>query len=368
MEVPFVDLLPQTQEIEHEFSERTKQFLSSSSFIGGDEVNKFESDFANRIGVGHCVSVGSGTAALEVGLKMFGIGEGDEVITAANSWISSSEAISMVGGKPVFADVDPDFYCLDLNDVERRLTPKTKAIVPVHLYGEMVDMNGLMQLAEKHNLLVLEDCAQSHFSELNGKKAGSFGHAAAFSFYPSKNLGAFGDAGALITDDNKLADRLRMFANHGGLKKNEHLIEGTNSRLDTLQAIVLNAKLKHIEKWNEMRIQAASLYSELLSDVKEIVCPKVRSNSVHTYHLYVIQAENRDELMEYLRSKSVQCALHYPQILPLLPAYQGFEHTPYDFPVAYKLQQRILSLPMFPHITEEQICYVVDRIKSFYSN
>ena len=368
MKVPFVDLSRQTKEIEVEVREEINRLMRDSRFVGGRPVDEFELQFAKMAGVEYCVSVGSGTAALEIALKMLGIGAGDEVITAANSWISSSESISTVGAKPVFADVEPDFYCLDIADVERKITDRTKAIIPVHLYGQMAEMESLLELADKHNLLILEDAAQAHFSSLNGKNAGSWGNAAAFSFYPSKNLGAFGDAGAIVTNEVTLADRLRMFANHGGLKKNEHLIEGTNSRLDTIQSVVLNAKLQRIEKWNTLRVEAASVYTELLSGVSEVITPRVRPNSEHTFHLYVIQAQDRDALKEYLETKGVSCALHYPKILPLLPAYNDHGYSPQDFPVAHALEQKILSLPMFPHITREQIKYVVDCVKSFYSN
>lgn len=368
MEVPFVDLSLQTKEIEKTVREQFDLLLQANHFIGGIQVDEFEKDFAGLLGVEHCVSVGSGTAALEVGLKMLGVGPGDEVITASNSWISSSEAISMVGAKPVFADVEADYYCFDVADVERKITARTKAIIPVHLYGQMADMERLLAVADKHNLLVLEDSAQAHFSSLNGKMAGTWGNAAAFSFYPSKNLGAFGDAGALVTNDSDLAKRLRMFANHGGLRKNEHLIEGTNSRLDTIQAIVLHAKLQFIKNWNARRIEAAEYYSELLSDIDQVRTPIVRPNCEHTFHLYVIQAENRDELKDHLATKGVSCALHYPTILPLLPAYNSNGFSEQDFPVASGLQQRILSLPMFPHISQEQIAYVVECIRSFYTN
>jgi dTDP-4-amino-4,6-dideoxygalactose transaminase len=368
MKVPFVDLSPQTKEVETEVNEKITGLMRNSRFVGGTLVDEFEKAFAKMVGVDHCVSVGSGTAALEVALKMLGVGAGDEVITASNSWISSSESISTVGARPVFADVEPNFYCMDVADVERKITSRTKAIIPVHLYGQMAEMNKLLELAEKHSLLILEDAAQAHFSSLDGKNAGSWGNAAAFSFYPSKNLGAFGDAGAIVTNDDELADRLRMFANHGGLKKNEHLIEGTNSRLDTIQAAVLNAKLQRIEKWNSLRVEAALACSELLSGVQEVVVPRVRPNTDHTFHLYVIQAEQRDELKEYLEQKGVSCALHYPSILPLLPAYNDRGYSGNDFPVAYALQQKILSLPMFPHISGTQIEFVVDCIKSFYAN
>lgn len=368
MKVPFVDLSHQTSEIIQDFKGQLDLLLNDNMFISGRPVTEFESGFANKVGVRHCVSVGSGTSALEIALKMLGVGPGDEVITVANSWISSSEAISMIGARPVFVDVESDYYCLDVRDLERKITPATKVIIPVHLYGQMAAMEEIMAIAKKHGLFVLEDVAQAHFSSLNGKKAGSWGNAGAFSFYPSKNLGAFGDAGAITTNGNELADRLRMFANHGGLRKNEHKIEGTNSRLDTIQAAVLNAKLKRIDDWNALRINAATKYAELLKDVNEVVVPAIRPNSIHTFHLFVIQADNRDALMQFLAERGISTALHYPTILPLLEAYESLGHSHEDFPNAYRLQQRILSLPMFPHISTNQIEYVAGCIKEFYNS
>jgi len=367
IKVPFVDLKAQYLSIQGEIDNAISAIIESTAFIGGKPVVEFEAAFAGLYGIDHCISVANGTDSLYIIMKMLGIGQGDEVITVANSWISSSETISQTGAKPVFVDIDPDYYSLNEQLLEAAITSKTKAIMPVHLHGQAVNMDEVMRIAIKYNLHVIEDCAQSHFTEFNGKRVGTFGIAASFSFYPGKNLGAYGDAGAIITNDSALAEKCKMYARHGALKKHEHQIEGINSRLDGLQAAILSAKLPHILDWTAARIRCADTYDQLLNGIPSVVTPKRRKNTLHSYHLYVIRAENRDDLAQHLKACNVETAIHYPTALPNLKAYAYLGHGPDDFPVATAYQSQILSLPIYPELSRSQIEYVVDCIKSFYS-
>lgn len=366
--IPFLDLNRQYNAHKEEFSTAINEVLENSSFVGGNAVKKFEQDFAQMLGVQHCVGVGNGTDAIYIALRMLGIGEGDEVITVANSWISTSETITQTGAKVVFVDSEPDQFTINPAMIEAKITSKTKAIIPVHLHGNVADLNAVVAICKKHDLKLIEDCAQAHFSQFYGRNVGTFGHAATFSFYPGKNLGAYGDAGAVVTNDTELATRIRAFTNHGAIEKYNHSMEGINSRLDTLQAAVLNVKLKYIQEWTKARRKNAELYNELLRDVPEVITPIERENSRHTYHLYVIRClKHRDDLMSFLQAKGIGCMLHYPVILPLLEAYNHLGHSPSDFPVAYANQQQILSLPMFPELREDEIRMVCSTIKEFYS-
>lgn len=365
--IPFVDLKAQYRSIKDEIDSAIKYVIENSTFVGGDIVNEFEKSFAELYDVKNCVSVANGTDSLYIIMKMLDIGSGDEVITAANSWISSSETISETGAKPVFVDIHPDFYSINENLIQAAITPQTKAIVPVHLHGQMCNIEVLMKIASKHRLLIIEDCAQSHFSELKGKRAGTFGIAGSFSFYPGKNLGAYGDAGCIITNDDKLAEKCKMYARHGALKKHQHQIEGINSRMDCIQAAVLSIKLNHILNWTAQRIENANLYDKLLGEIEEIVIPVRRPNTLHTFHLYVIRCEYRDDLALYLESKDIATSIHYPTALPNLPAYSYLKHKLNDYPIASSYQSKILSLPMYPELTEEMIAYVAASIKEFYS-
>ena len=367
MKVPFVDLRAQYLSIQGEIDTVIREIIESTAFIGGKPVVEFEAAFARLYGIEHCISVANGTDSLYIIMKMLGIGQGDEVITVANSWISSSETISQTGAKPVFVDIDPDYYSLNEQLLEAVITTNTKAIMPVHLHGQAVNMDEVMRIANKYNLPVIEDCAQSHFSEYKGKRVGTFGIAASFSFYPGKNLGAYGDAGAIITNDAALADKCKMYARHGALKKHEHQIEGINSRLDGLQAAILSAKLPHILDWTAARIGCADTYDQLLSGIPSIVTPKRRENTIHSYHLYVIRAEKRDELAQHLKSCNIETAIHYPTALPNLKAYAYLRHGPDDFPIATAYQSQILSLPIYPELTRSKMEYVADCIKLFYS-
>jgi dTDP-4-amino-4,6-dideoxygalactose transaminase len=301
-------------------------------------------------------------------MKMMGIGPGDEVVTAANSWISSSETISQTGARPVFVDVHPEFYSLDEEKLEERITGATKAVIAVHLQGQMCNIEKIQGICHKRRIFLIEDCAQSHFSEFNGKKAGLFGNAGSFSFYPGKNLGAYGDAGCIITNNNELAEKCRMYAHHGALKKHEHQMEGINSRLDGIQAAVLSTKLPHLATWTEQRIRAAAFYHEYLSGIPEIILPRQRPETKHTWHLYVIRTPRRKKLVEYLAANGIETSVHYPTALPNLPAYHYLGYRPSDFPVATQLQDEILSLPIFPELTEEKVAYVAKSIRSFFAS
>lgn len=367
MKVPFVDLKEQYNTIKNEIDTAIATVISETSFIGGKHVEDFEKNFANLYGVKHCISLANGTDSLYVLMKMLGVGSGDEVITTAYSWISSSETISQTGAKPVFVDVD-EYFTIDASQIEEKITPKTKAIIPVHIHGQMCDMEKIMEIANRHQLPVIEDCAQSHFSEFKGKRAGLTGIAGSFSFYPGKNLGAYGDAGCIITNDDALALKTRMFARHGALKKHQHEMEGINSRLDGLQAAILNAKLPHILKWTDSRIANAAIYNELLKGITSIETPHVRKNVKHSYHLYVIKTERRDALAKYLKENGIDTAIHYPIALHNMNAYKYLNYTREDFPVASYNEDKILSLPMFPELTQEQMTFIATKINEFFEN
>lgn len=364
--VPFVDLKAQYLSIKGEMDAAIASVIENTAFIGGENVNKFEANFAKLYGVKHCVSVANGTDSLYIIMKMLGIGNGDEVITVVNSWISSSETISQTGAKPVFVDIHPDFYSIDESQIEAAITSKTKAIMPVHLQGQMCNMEAIMKIANRHGIPVIEDCAQSHFSEFKGTRAGTFGIAGSFSFYPGKNLGAYGDAGCIITNDDALAEKCRMYARHGALKKHQHQIEGVNSRMDGIQAAVLNVKLPHILNWTNNRISNADLYDRYLSDIAEITLPARRKDTKHTFHLYVIRTQNRDALASHLASLGIETAVHYPTSLHNLPAYVYLGHKADDFPISNTYQSEILSLPMYPELSEKHIEFVANSIKSFF--
>lgn len=362
MNVPFVDLKAQYQSIKGEMDAAMQDVVNNTAFIAGKFAEQFEEAFAEYIGIKHCIACANGTDALEIGLQAMGIQAGDEVIVPAISWISTSEAVSTIGGTPVFVDVDPTYYCIDIDQIEAAITPKTKAIIPVHLYGQPVDMPRLMALAKKHNLLVLEDCAQAHGATIQGQRIGTFGDVASFSFYPGKNLGAYGDAGGIVTNDDQIARVCRQICNHGQEGKHNHVREGRNSRMDGLQGAVLGVKLPHLEAWTEARIQNAKQYHELLQDT-DFILPKTIDEGRHVFHLYVVRTKQRDALMAHLESKGIGVGIHYPTPLPLLECYQDRGFTPNDFPVAHQVTQEIVSLPMFAELTLEQQQYVAQVMR-----
>ena len=365
MHVPFVDLHAQYLAHKDELDGAIAKVIGETAFVGGKPVREFERAYAEECGVKHCISCGNGTDAIYIALRMLGIGPGDEVITTAASWISTSETISQAGAKPVFVDAD-EYFLLDPAKIEAAISDRTKAIIPVHLYGQAANMTAICEIAERHGLQVIEDCAQAHFAECDGQRVGTFGDVATFSFYPGKNLGAWGDAGAIVTNDDELATRCRMFACHGALVKHEHKMEGINSRLDGLQAAVLAAKLPHLGAWTKARQRVAGEYDKKLAGVGDLTLPAVREQSTHVYHLYVVRTARRDALREYLGSKGVQTGIHYPTALPLLEAYDYLGYTPADFPVAYRNQTEILSLPVFPELSSAALDYTVECVREFF--
>ncbi len=366
MKVAFIDLTAQHNSIKPEIDQAVNSVLSSGSFIGGEAVKTFEKDFSDLSGVTECVGLGNATDGLFLALKALGIGKGDEVITPAWSWISSAEVITLVGATPVFADVDPELFSITPKEIKSKLTANTKAVIVVHLYGQMVEVGPIKELCDRKNIYLIEDCSQAHLSEDNGINAGSIGDCGVFSFYPTKNLGAYGDAGAVVTNNIEFATKLRRLANHGGLNKDEHLFEGTNSRLDTLQAAILNVKLRHLAMWTKKRIVNAQLYKDNLKNVKSISLPIVRQNTVHTFHLFVIRAQQRDKLKSFLEVNGVDTLIHYPLALPFEPAYGYLNHSEVDFPISASLQKSVLSLPVHPELSEMQIYYVCNLIRTFY--
>jgi dTDP-4-amino-4,6-dideoxygalactose transaminase len=367
MNIPFVDLKAQYQSIKPEIDKAIFEVINDTSFIGGEPLRNFESAFAKRLGVQHCIGVANGTDAIYICLKMMGIGAGDEVITSASSWISTSETISQTGAKPVFVDIDPLTYTIDVKSIEAKITSRTKAVIPVHLYGQAAHISEIKKICEKHNLFLIEDCAQSHLTREGNQIVGTFGQAATFSFYPGKNLGAYGDAGAIVTNDESLARKMRMYANHGALKKHQHQMEGINSRLDSLQAAILLAKLPNLELWTEKRINNAAKYSQLLGN-SPLELPLARLDTKHSFHLYVVRSKQRDQLKEFIEARGVQTAIHYPTALPNLPAYSYLGHKPTEFPIASRYQDEILSLPLYPELTNTQIEYVCHCIFEFYNS
>lgn len=364
MNVPFVDLHAQYLSIQSEIDSAIAEVIAESAFIRGPHVTKFEAAWAEAAEIKHCVSCANGTDALYIAMRALGVKPGDEIITTAHSWISASESITQAGGRTVFCDTDNDTFTINPGLIESKITPATVGIIPVHLYGQPADMPAIMAIARKHNLWVIEDCAQAHLARCKGQLVGTFGQIATFSFYPGKNLGAYGDAGCIVTNDDRLADWMATFARHGG--KGEHIMEGINSRMDGLQAAILNVKLPHLRSWTERRQCVAATYDELLNDLGDIVTPKVAADREHVYHLYVIRTEKRDALRKHLADGGIATVLNYPKALPFYPAYGYLGHAPEEFPIAYGNQSRILSLPIYPEITDEMIGYVVERITGFF--
>ncbi len=367
MEIPFVDLKAQYESIKGEIDKAIADVISSSAFIGGPFVKAFESAFAAFCGARHCIGVGNGTDAIFLTLKAMEIGRGDEVITAANSFIATSEAITMTGARVVFCDIRPDTCNIDPESIEGKITKNTKAVIPVHLYGHPADMDPILEIARKHGLKVIEDAAQAHGAAYKGKTIGTLADAACFSFYPGKNLGAYGDGGAIVTSDETLAVKSRMLANHGRVEKYDHKIEGVNSRLDGLQAAILKAKLPHLAGWTESRRENARVYNELLKGIPGLQTPIEVENARAVYHLYVVRVKNgvRSPLQEHLKNKGVSTGIHYPIALPALSAYSYLNHRDGDFPEAISASREILSLPMFPELGQVRIEFISEKIKEF---
>lgn len=363
MKVPFVDLKAQYLSLKPEMDEAIGKVVSETAFVAGRYAATFEQAFAEYIGMQNCVAVANGTDAIEIALAAIGIGPGDEVIVPANTFFATAEAVGNVGATVVFVDCEPNFYNIDVEKIEEKITPNTKAIIPVHLYGLPAEMDAVMKIANKHGLKVLEDCAQSHGSDYQGQRTGTFGDIAAFSFYPGKNLGAYGDAGAIITNDPETATQARLIANHGQPAKYQHTLLGRNSRMDGIQAAVLSVKLPHLDKWLDARRHNAARYYELLADTG-IPLPTAPEHSTHTYHLYVIRVKDRDVVAAKLNEAGIDTGLHYPTALPFLEVYKDTGYGPSDFPVAHSQMSELLSLPMYAELTDEMISHVCEVLKS----
>jgi dTDP-4-amino-4,6-dideoxygalactose transaminase len=367
MKVPFVDLKAQYRSIKPKIQRALNASLDQAWFIGGPVLKKFEQEFQNFIGATYCIGVANGTDAIFLALRSLHIGLGDEVLVPANTFIATAEAVTAAGATPVFIDCEPIFYSIDPKKIAGKITKKTKAIIAVHLYGQPADMKEILKIARKHKLKLIEDSAQAHGALYEGKKAGMFGDLSTFSFYPGKNLGAYGDGGAIVTNNKVLALRCRMLSDHGRIEKYDHLIEGYNSRLDSIQAAILSVKLKHLPDWNKKRRAVAAQYDNLLKSIPQVTIPQQRAGSQSAYHLYVIRCSRRDELREFLKSKGIESGIHYPIGLPYTQAYDRFKHTPDDFPVTHQLQKEILSLPMYPELGKRHIQYVAKTIKEFFN-
>ena len=368
MNVPFLDIKAQNASIADELREAIDEVISKGCFILGPAVQRFEETFAEFIGVKHCVGLNSGTSALHMTLQACDIGPGDEVITPPHTWISTSWAISYVGATPVFADIDPLSYNIDPELIERAITPRTKAILPVHLYGQACDMDALRGIAEKHDLLLIEDAAQAHGAICGEGRVGSFGKAGCFSFYPGKNLGAFGEGGAVITDDEQLAERIRRLRDHAQDGRHNHVELGHNSRMEGIQGAVLEVKLRHLNSWNAARNQHAANYRQLLSDLDAIQVPPEPADGAHVWHLFVILVPKgeRDRFRQRLSEQEIATGIHYPTPVPLQPAYAHLGHKPGDFPVAEDVMSRCVSLPMFAELTQEQIDQTASAIRDYF--
>jgi dTDP-4-amino-4,6-dideoxygalactose transaminase len=411
MNIPLVDLKTQYQSIRLDIQREINEVLENAAYICGAKVKRFEEDFARLHNVRYCLGVSSGTDALHLAMWALAIGRGDEVIVPVNTYIATSETVSLTGAKPMFVDCDRDSYNINANLIEQVVTPRTKAIIPVHLYGQSADMEQILDIAQRHSLLVIEDAAQAHLAEYypekagirneksevgnqksevsnrtsqirnsesdisnpqfpsrgegkkNGIKVGSMGTVGCFSFYPGKNLGAYGEAGAAVTNDEELYQKMLRLRQHGAVVKYCHDIEGHNYRMEEIQGAVLGVKLKHLGDWTEKRRKNATLYNEMLADVEDVITPKEMEYAKHVYHLYVVQVPERDRVQVALKDAGVETGIHYPIPLGEQPAYAHLGHKPEDFPVSHMLGRRILSLPMFPELSESQIEYVVGSLK-----
>jgi len=369
VKVPFVDLQTQYRSLAGEIVPAVMDIMENTAFILGRAVETFEKEFAAYVGATRCVSVASGTDALYVALRALSIGPGDDVLLPTNTFIATAVAVSQVGARPVFVDIHPDTYNIDADQLADRLTPNTRAIIPVHLYGQAADMDAVLTFAEKHGLDVVEDACQAHGAVHKGRKCGTMGAVGCFSFYPGKNLGAYGDGGAVTTMDEGIAEKLLLLRNYGQKEKGHHLVLGGNSRLDGIQAAVLNVKLKYLQEWTQARVRNAGLYEKYLAGIDEVSTPAFDKTAEfsHVFHLYVIRAQRRDELIERLEEKEIACGIHYPVPIHLTGAYEDLGYTNGDFPNAEAAAREIVSLPMYAELTEEQIRFVADTVKEFYA-
>lgn len=363
MEVPFLDLKAQNKAVMKEVLPLWEEIIESAGFIGGKYVSAFEDEFAKACSARYCATVNSGTDALRFIFMALGVRAGDEIITVPNTFIATTEAISQAGGKIVYVDVDPDTYLMDPSKLKGAITSRTKGIVPVHLYGQCADMDAIQEIADSNSLWVVEDACQAHLAEYKGKKAGTLGVAAAFSFYPGKNLGACGEAGAVTSNDADLVSRVKMIRDHGQSKKYYHEVEGYNGRCDALQAAALGVKLKYLQTWNEARRKNSALYGEYLKGIPSVKLPIISENCISSFHLYVVQVNDRDQVMERLKERGIAAGLHYPVPLHLQKAYAGLNFKKGDFPVTEEYTSKLLSLPMYPELQKEQIRYVCDALK-----
>ncbi len=369
MKVPFLNLHAQYLEIKEQIHAAFDDILQGAAFIGGKYNDRFEKEFGEAIGAQFCLAASSGTAALHMATWALGLGPGDEVIVPVNTFIATAEAVSLVGAKPVFVDHDPQTYNLDTAKIEAAITPRTKAIIPVHLYGQPADMQVIGEIARPRGLTVIEDACQAHLARFDGTMVGNFGRVAGFSFFPGKNLGAYGDAGAVVTEDRELYEKMRRIKVHGGIERYFHEIVGHNYRMAEFQAAVLSIKLPHLNRWTARRQQVAETYCQLLGDMEQITLPFVLDLAEHVYHLFVIRvpALKRDPLKSYLQENEIGTGLHYPIPLHLQKAYANLGYREGDFPVAERACREIISLPMCPMLTDLQVQYVCEKIRSFFS-
>lgn len=363
MKVPLVDLKRQYTSLEKDILDSMGEVLRSSSFILGPAVEKFENEFAHYCGAEHTVGVASGTDALLLTLKALDIGDGDEVLTVPNTFMATVDAIVRAGARPVFVEIDKDTYTIDVNQIEAKITKKTKVLLPVHLYGQPADMDKVLEIAKHYSLFVIEDACQAHGARYKNRRVGSLGDAGCFSFFPSKNLGAYGDGGAVVTNNQELAEKIKMLRNYGQKRKYFHEFVGYNSRLDSIQAAILSIKLKHLDRWNNLRKQHADAYRELLAGTREIVLPVEAPDRTHVYHLFVIRTPRRNALLEHLVSKGINCGIHYPVPIHLQHAYRLLGYHKGNFPATEQYADEILSLPMFPELTNDEIKYGTDAVR-----
>ncbi len=366
MNVPFVDLSAQHDPIKAELTQAVNGVIERGDFVLGEEVEKFEGEFASYCGVEYGIGVDSGLSALELILRAMGIGPGDEVIVPVMTFMATAAAVSFTGAEPVFVDVDPLTYCIDVHQVEAAITPRTRAVIAVHLYGYPAEVDRLMRLAEANGMTLIEDAAQAHGARFRGRRVGSLGHAAAFSFYPSKNLGGLGDGGMVVTNDARITDKVRAMRNCGQVHRNRHEYAPFNHRLDTIQAAALRVKLRHLDEWNASRRELARQYDSLL-DQSEVIPPSTKLGSHHVYHLYVVRSPRRDTLRTWLNRRGIGTGVHYPTPIHLQPFYESKGHRPGDFPIAERICREILSLPIYPNMPLLHTHVVASEVNRFQS-